>query len=94
MKKRFAKRTLHQYLLSKLPENLSPHKPFKQQDKLRVFRGQRANERDEGLVATAAREGIKIKQVAGYNQAARWLEIDTLEEGPRAPKPKYRCILT
>ena len=87
MKKRFAKRTLHQYLLSKLPENLSPHKPFRQQDKLRVFRGQRANERDEELVATAAREGIKIKQVAGYNQAARWLEIDTLEEGPRAPNP-------
>ena len=87
MKKRFAKRTLHQYLLSKLPENLSPYKAFKRQDKLRVFRGQRVNERDEGLVATAAREGIKIKQVGGYNQAARWSEIDTLEEGPRAPNP-------
>ena len=87
MKKRFTKRTIHQYLLSKLPENLSPHKPFRQQDKLRVFRGQRVNERDEGLVAIAAREGIKIKQVGGYNQAARWSEIDTLEEGPRAPNP-------
>ena len=87
MKKQFAKRTLHQYLLSKLPENLSPYKAFKQQDKLRVFRGQRVNERDEGLVAIAAREGIKIKQVGGYNQAARWSEIDTLEEGPRAPNP-------
>lgn len=87
MKKQFAKRTLHQYLLSKLPENLSPYKAFKRQDKLRAFRGQQINERDEGLVATAAREGIKIKQVGGYNQAARWSEIDTLEEGPRAPNP-------
>ena len=87
MKKRFAKRTLHQYLLSKLPENLSPHKPFKERDKLRLFRRQRINERDEGLITTVAREEIKIKQVAGYNQAARWSEIDTLEEGPRAPNP-------
>ena len=87
MKKRFAKRTLHQYLLSKLPENLSPYKAFKRQDKLRVFGGQRVNERDEGLVSTAAREGIKIKQVGGYSQAVRWSEIDTLEEGPRAPNP-------
>ena len=87
MKKRFAKRTLHQYLLSKLPENLSPHKPLKERDKLRLFRGQRVNETNEGLVTAAAREGIKIKQVAGYKQGACWSEIDTLEEGPRAPNP-------
>ena len=94
MKKRFAKRTLHQYLLSKLPENLSPHKGFKQKDELSLFPGQRANDRDrvfdsknKGLVTNAARERSKIEQVASCNQATRWSEVDTLEEGPRAPNP-------
>lgn len=92
MKKQFTKRTIRQYLLSKLPENLFPDRPLKQTERRYLLRSHsfvvgQGNDKEKPLSYTIAREMAKVRKTATSNKEKRWSEIDTLEQGPPSINP-------
>ncbi len=86
MKKRFTKRSIRQYLLSKIPENVSPKKTIDQSEKrylskFHSFIGHKGYERERILSSVIAKEMARITRIKAYNQQRGWSEINTLEQG-------------
>lgn len=86
MKKRFTKKAIRQYLLSKIPENFSPKKTLGPSEKryLSKFQsliGHKGYERKKILSSIIAKEMARITRIRACNQQKGWSNINTLEQG-------------
>lgn len=86
MKRRFAKRAIRQYLVTKIPENLSPKKTLGRWEKRYLSKfhsliGHRGYERKRILSSIIAKEMAKVTRIRGCNQQKGWSNINTLEQG-------------
>lgn len=92
MKNQFTKRARLQYLLSKLPENLSPDTPLKQTERRHLLKSHpfivgQGNDKKKPLSYTIAREMGKVRKMVTPNKEKRQSEISTLEQGPLSVNP-------
>jgi ribosomal protein S4 len=86
MKKRFTKKAIRQYLLSKIPENFSPKKTLGRSEKRYLSKfhsliGHRGYERKRILSSIIAKEMARVTRIRACNQQKGWSNINTLEQG-------------